>query len=307
MNKKWATFLVIAIILVFIGYIISDLSLKKEKVAGITTIADSSEFTDAWMVSKVFEPRLGKLTSVATSDNGNIILGGESFVSDNTPDLGVNWILKTDKPVTAVSASGDTVFASTLQTVLVINGKGELISEWGPFEDSAIITSIASNKPLLAFADAQNKIIFVLDKKGNVRKIIGLAGEPFSVPSNFFDVAFAGNNNLYDANPGNRRIETRTTEGTIIRFFGEPGMAPGAFCGCCNPAHFAVLPGGFVTAEKGINRIKILNEKGDFVEFVSSRNSFAPSTPLDVASYNGKVIYAANPADSKLYVFKRKS
>ena len=32
---------------------------------------------------------------------------------------------------------------------------------------------------------------------------------------------------------------------------------------------FAVIPGGYITAEKGINRIKILNSKGEFVEAVS--------------------------------------
>ena len=88
--------------------------------------------------------------------------------------------------------------------------------------------------------------------------------------------------------------------------FGEPGMAPGAFCGCCNPAHFVITPDGFITAEKGINRIKVLDRKGDFVEFVSSENKFVPSIPLDLASADGKTLYAANPADSKLYVFSRK-
>jgi len=35
-------------------------------------------------------------------------------------------------------------------------------------------------------------------------------------------------------------------------------------------------------------------------------NNFVPPLPLDIASTDGKVIYGANPADSKLYVFKRK-
>ena len=88
--------------------------------------------------------------------------------------------------------------------------------------------------------------------------------------------------------------------------FGEPGMAPGAFCGCCNPAHFIVTPNGFITSEKGINRIKILGKSGEFIEFVTSRNKFVPSIPLDLASADGNILYAANPADSKLYVFRRK-
>ena len=56
----------------------------------------------------------------------------------------------------------------------------------------------------------------------------------------------------------------------------------------------------------GINRIKILGESGEFIEFVSSKNDFLPSVPLDLASVDGNTIYAANPYDSKLYIFKRK-
>ena len=67
---------------------------------------------------------------------------------------------------------------------------------------------------------------------------------------------------FYVANTGHRRIETRSLDGELISYFGEPGMAPGAFCGCCNPAHFIVIPDGFITAEKGINRIKILGQEG---------------------------------------------
>jgi hypothetical protein len=89
-------------------------------------------------------------------------------------------------------------------------------------------------------------------------------------------------------------------------YFGEAGTAPEYFCGCCAPAHFVKTSAGYITAEKGINRIKILGDSGEFIEFVSSKNDFVPSVPLDLASTDGKAIYAANPADSKLYIFKRK-
>jgi hypothetical protein len=146
----------------------------------------------------------------------------------------------------------------------------------------------------------------VLNRKGEVESMIGKTGEPFVLPSPYFDAALTSDNTLYIANTGNRRIETRRPDGTLVRYFGLPGTAPDAFSGCCNPAHFAIIPGGFVTAEKGLNRLKILDERGTFVEFVSSENRFVPSIPLDVASADGKTIYAANPADRKLYVFKRR-
>ena len=306
MNKRWTTLLVIFIILVFIGYIIYDLTNRKEKTPVVSAKVDSSGFTDKWAVTKVFEPGLGKLTAVATSETGDIVLGGDSFVSYYDPEFKTLWSLTTEKPVTALFVTNDTIFASTLETILVISGKGKILSEWGPFEDSTIIASISANRSFVAFTDARNKLVILLDKKGAVKKLIGTSGEPFMLPSAYFEVRITNDNILYIANTGKHRIETRNIDGTLSGSFGAPGISPGDFCGCCNPEHFTLIPDGFITAEKGLNRIKILNTKGEFVEFVSSVNNFSPPLPLDIASPDGKVIYGANPADSKLYVFKRK-
>jgi len=190
--------------------------------------------------------------------------------------------------------------------ILIISSRGEIKDEWGPFEDNGIITSVTSNNSYVAFADAGNKMLFILDKTGGVKKLIGQNDGQFIIPSPYFDVALNSDNTLFVANTGHRRVETRSIEGILKSYFGEPGTAPGAFCGCCNPAHFIIIPNGFVTAEKGINRIKILNKSGEFVEYVSSKNKFMPSIPLDLASADGNTIYAAYPADSKIYIFTRK-
>ena len=306
MNKKWSTLLVIVIILTFIGYFVYDVALKKEKAPASSVKYDSSQIGESWFVSKVFDPGQGKLKAVATTCIGDIILGGESFVSQYNADLQSLWTLNTEKPVTALSVSGDTIFASTFETILIISPKGKLISEWGPFEDSSIIASVSANKSFVAFSDAQKKTVTLLDKKGIVKKIIGNSGEPFIIPSFYFEVELTSDNQIFIANTGKSRVEIRNTDGTITGTFGEPGTGPGEFCGCCNPAHFVIMPDGFITAEKGINRIKILNKEGRFVEFVSSVNKFVPPLPLDIASPDGKIIYGANPADSKLYIFKRK-
>ena len=307
MNKRWSTLLVVVIILTFIGYMVYDVALKKENPPVTSVNIDSSEIGDSWLVSNVFDPGLGKLKSVATTGIGDIVLGGESFVAQYNADLKSLWTLNTEKPVTALSVSGDTIFASTFETIMIISPKGKLISEWGPFEDSSIIASVSANKSMVAFSDARKKTVTLLDKKGIVKKIMGTSGEPFIIPSFYFEVELTSDNLLYIANTGKSRVEIRNTDGSITGTFGEPGTGPGEFCGCCNPAHFVIIPEGFITAEKGINRIKILNKKGGFVELVSSVNKFAPPLPLDIASPDGKVIYGANPADSKLYIFKRKS
>jgi len=306
MNKKWNTILVIFIFLVFIGYIITDKVLEKKSAPIKSKLVDTSGIVDQWTISKVFEPGKGQLNAVSVSKNGNISLGGESFVALYNPDFKLLWEYETNMPVTALTISGDDVYAAVQGLIVVLNTKGEKIGEWGPFEDNSMITSLASNDLNVTFADAANKLVFVLDKKGIVKTIIGNTGEPFIIPSPYFDVAIGNDNLLYIANTGKLRIETRNIDGTLLGYFGKSGTDPDAFCGCCNPEHFALTPDGFITAEKGLNRIKILNKKGEFVEMVSSVNNFVPPLPLDVSSADGTIIYAANTADSKLYVFKRK-
>lgn len=304
MNKKLTALFSLIIILAFIGYIIYDATTNADKQDAPLTAQDTV-YNDSWTIDRTLHVTEGKLTSVAVSVDGIIYFGGDSLVKSLNADMSDLWSLKTDLRITSLAVSGDTVFASTPETILLISASGKLISEWGPYEGNSIITSVSADNRFLAFADAGNKLVFVLKKNGELHSMMGQSVEKFVIPSPYFDVALY-EGQLFAANTGNRRIETWTTDGRKLSEFGEPGTAPAAFCGCCNPAHFAVIPQGFVTAEKGINRIKILDKDGGFIEFVSSRNDFIPSIPLDVASADGKTIYAANSADSTLYIFKRK-
>ncbi len=306
MNKKFAMIFSVLIILVFIGYMIIDSIQPVDSSGNEAAKVNNDSFPDSWKISREFLVKEGSLKAVTVSPKGNIYLGGDSFVICYDKDINPIWNIKTANPVTSLSCYGDTIFASTQDLLLVISSGGAIKDEWGPFEDNGIITSVSANKSYVAFADAGNKMLFILDKKGNVKKLIGQNDGQFIIPSPYFDIAMNSENTLFVANTGRRRVETRTIEGVIKGYFGEPGTAPGAFCGCCNPAHFVVIPNGFATAEKGINRIKILSNTGEFVEFVSSKNKFTPSVPLDLASVDGKTLYAANPADSKLYIFTRK-
>jgi hypothetical protein len=306
MNKKVLTVLSVLIVLAFIGYIIFDIIKPADKVTDDPKNKEIGEIPDAWKISHEFKVNEGTLKAVTVGKSGKIYIGGDSFVSCYDNDLKLNWNLKTPSPVTALANSGDTVFASTMNQILILSMDGRIKSEWGPFEDSSIITSVSSNRKYVAFADAGNKLVFILDKGGEVKSMIGQNNNQFVIPSPYFDVALDNDNHVFVANTGLHRIETYSIDGILKSQFGEAGTAPGSFCGCCAPPHFALIPAGFVTAEKGINRIKILNKKGDFIEFVNSKNNFVKSIPLDLASVDGNTIYAANPADSKLYVFGRK-
>jgi len=306
MNKKFASIFSVLIIVVFIAYIVFDTSSPSGIENKPAKPAAADTLPEKWKISDELHVKEGSLKAVSVSPTGDIFAGGDSFVTCYSPELQMKWSLKTQNPVTSLSSYGDSLFATTDELILIISADGKLKDEWGPFEDKSFITSIASNRTMIVYADAGNKMLVILDKQGRVQKIIGQTSGEFILPSPYFDVALDEINNIYVANTGHRRIETRSSEGRLLSMFGEPGMASGAFCGCCNPAHFIVTSEGFITSEKGINRIKVLGKTGEFIEFISSRNKFVPSIPLDLASADGITVYAANPSDSKIYVFKRK-
>ncbi|MGD0340726.1 MAG: hypothetical protein ABSA76_03345 [Bacteroidales bacterium] len=306
MSKKLIAIFSLLIILTFIGYIIYDTAVSRHETETKPENPPAPVYTENWIITKEFLTQEGALTSVAISGNGLILLGGESFVSCYNSDFSRQWTLKMPERITAIAVFRDSVYASSSGKIFIITSAGKQIGEWGPYEVNSIFTSLSANTHNVAVADAGNKIVFILRKDGEVIGMIGQRFRKFIIPSSYFDVELTDPDTMYVANTGNHRIEKWTTTGIFISEFGKPGVGPDEFNACCNPAHFALIPGGFVTAEKGLNRIKILGTDGGFIEFVSVNNKFVPSVPLDVASADGKTIYAANEADSKLYVFKRK-
>jgi WD40 repeat protein len=305
MGKKSAAIFSLVIILAFMGYMIYDASRGPVSVKSQEFISDQ-DYKAGWSIERTYSVPTGALTSVAVAQqDGKVIIGGGTYVSALNKNLTGLWSLETAKSISAVAVSGDTVFAASHDVIYLISPSGKMIGEWGPYESDCIITSVSASPRFVAFADAGNKRVFVLNKGGEVITMMGQGDERFVIPSPYFDVAVSGNL-VFAANTGYRRIETWSIDGRKISEFGEAGTAPGAFCGCCNPAHFTLVPQGFLTAEKGINRIKISDPKGAFIEFLSVNNDFNQSVPLDVASADGETIYAANSFDNKLYVFRRK-
>jgi hypothetical protein len=129
-------------------------------------------------------------------------------------------------------------------------------------------------------ADSGNRVILRCDRSG---KIVGRLGEKnkernipgFIVPSPYLDVEIAHDGLLRVNNPGRHRVEVYTTEGDFELAWGSASMGVIGFCGCCNPINLALLPDGHcVTCEKGLPRVKIYNERGEFESVVAGPESF---------------------------------
>jgi hypothetical protein len=144
----------------------------------------------------------------------------------------------------------------------------------------------------------------------------------FVIPNPHFDLAVSREGLLRVANPGRNRIETYTLDGDLEFSWGARSVDIKGFCGCCNPVSFAILPdGGFVTAEKGLVRVKVFNSDGAFVGVVAGPAQLGKSeklmrvcnTPeecrgggLDVAAGADGRVYVLDVTENVIRVFQKK-
>lgn len=189
----------------------------------------------------------------------------------------------------------------------------------------SVLTSIAVAEDDVFVADAGNRIVLRYDTRG---KLIGRIGEPdpdrgirgFFIPSPCFDVAVTPDGLLRVVNPAARRIEAYTFDGDLLGSWGKASAEIDGFFGCCNPAHFAVLEDGrFVTSEKGIPRIKVYSNRGQFECVVADPQTLAQGKvvvdetraehqlkALDVATTRQGWILALDPTHRTVRIFKPK-
>jgi hypothetical protein len=172
--------------------------------------------------------------------------------------------------------------------VLFMDPMGVEMARWTVPADNAILTSIAMDETNVFVADAMNKLVWRFDRKGNVLGKIGQKDAERNipgivVPSPYFDIAMYPDGLLRVVNPGRHWIEAYTAEGDREWFWGTAAVGIDGFSGCCNPVALAVLPdGGFVTAEKGLVRVKVYDAEGEFVGVVAGPDELGWIEPLRV-------------------------
>ena len=225
-----------------------------------------------------------------------------------------------------IKLADEKIYLGMKDHVRVYDRAGQRLSIWDTLGNKAALTSIDVYKNDVFVADAGNRIIVRYDKQGQIKNYIGKK-EPernipgFVIPSHNFDLAVAADGLLRVVNPGRHRIEAYTFDGDLEFFWGRASMSIEGFCGCCNPANFAIDPdGSFITSEKGLVRVKIYNSEGEFIGVVASpeqlfrggakyagqvvTESQAPG--FDVAVDNKGKIYILDTIKNIIRIFKKK-
>ncbi len=205
-------------------------------------------------------------------------------------------------------------FVGMRDHIRIFDGEGTLLSRWNSFGDKAVITSIAVNNQFIFVADAGNRVVYKCDEQGNVVSRIGEKNEEkgvpgYVIPSPYFDIAVDADGFLWAANTGRHSLENYNTDGSLRTSWKASSVTIEGFSGCCNPAHFAIMnDNSFVTSEKGLVRIKIHDQHGQFNAVVAPPAAFdreATVAPEVVPDGENRII-ALDFERKEVRIFERK-
>lgn len=196
--------------------------------------------------------------------------------------------------------------------VVMYDQAGTFIKRWNSFGDRATFTSLAVSGENVYVADAGNRIVYHCNINGQIIQKIGEKDEHkgipgFVIPSPYFDVAIDDSGFLWAANTGRHLFENYTEDGSLRTSWGVTSFKIEGFSGCCNPAHFAILDdNSFVTSEKGMPRIKLYDQHGQFVGVVAPPDAFSGSLAPDIAVDKQHRVIALDFERQQVRIFEKK-
>jgi sugar lactone lactonase YvrE len=247
----------------------------------------------------VFPTGLAEVHALAVGPDGGIYVGGAHQLLALDPEGGRLSVTELPGATSCltVSKEGD-VYVGLGDHVAVYDRAGTARATWETPEPEALLTSVAITERVVFVADARHRTVWRFGPDGRLRGRIeaqALRSEKpvFIIPSPYFDVAIGKDGLLRVAHTGRHRIETYWDDGTLVGAWGQASFDVEGFGGCCNPAHFAVLPDGrFVTSEKGIARVKVYSTFGEFESVIADETTLGedPSGRDVAADPSGRVL-----------------
>ncbi len=184
---------------------------------------------------------------------------------------------------------------------------------WASPGEKAYLTSIAVDDWYVYVADAGSRRVWRYAKEGGSPLEIGVKDwangvRGFFIPSPFFDIDIGTDGSLWAVNPGHHALENYRPDGMPISMWENSSFTIEGFSGCCNPSHFSLMPdGSFVTAEKGLPRVKIHNLDGSLRCVVAAPDQFDEDVVgLDVAVDDSGRVYVLDPSRNQIRIFEEK-
>ncbi len=263
----------------------------------------------------LIKPGFDSLHGLAIDNSDRVYVSGKNQIAIYKPDgsMEKTFPIQGTPLCLAIDENGD-VYTGMTDHVEVFDNDGKLLSNWEILNEQVFITSIALDESSVFVADAGNKIVYHYERDGIFRNEIGgkdpEKGIPgFIIPSAYFDLAIGREGQLWIVNPGRHALEAYTPGGDLISSWSKTSMQEDGFSGCCNPSHIALLEDGkFVTSEKGIERVKIIDQSGEFVCLVASPTMIEEGTTgLDLAVDSHQRIFVLDPKRGVVRIFEKKN
>jgi len=277
-------------------------------------------------------PGMQVVRALAVGPEDRVYVAGDRVIRVFGPaGEGLTEITLEDQPQCLAVAGAEDAFPGRVYVgmkthVEVYGADGKRKTVWDDLGEKAVLTSIAVGQAEVFVADAGNRIVLRYDTGGVLKGRIGQRDEGrdnpgFVVPSPYFDLAMAPDGVLRVVNPGGHRVEAYTADGERLVSWGKPTAAIEGFCGCCNPVNIAILSDGrFVTAEKGIPRVKIYSAEGRFESVVAGPQTLAPTPSaaeetrsqhkllaVDVATDSRGRVLVLDPSAGRVRVFEHQN
>ena len=225
---------------------------------------------------KHFKTDMSALQGLALDLNLNVYVCGDRDVQVYNRDWEKTSGFRVDSDAYCIApGAGGEIYLGLGDHIEVFDLSGVRKAKWNAYNDPSFLTSIVVIGDEVFAADAENKVVLRYDREGSLLNTIGKKDrengiDGFIIPSMYFDVAVGPDNELWIANTGRHELQRFSLDGKLISFWGTASMQLEGFAGCCNPVHFAIMPDGqFVTYEKGLDRIKLYNQAGEYACTVS--------------------------------------
>lgn len=278
-----------------------------------TAMSGNSQWRELRLLPTGFQVSRG----IAVTAEGRVYAAGDKAVHILGPSGDhVALPLSGEPSCIAVSREG-LLYLGLGDHVEVMDHCGGKKASWPRLEDGSVITCVATATEGLWIADAGKRRILKCDPQGRILAEIRKAndsadGDSLVVPSPHLDVAEDQLGRLWVANPGRHRFQVYDGDLRIVKRWGFfSNEAPSGFTGCCNPADFAIMPGGnILAADKGLlEKVRLFDPDGRLLALVADTAAFGKSgarctgAGLDVAADGQGRVYVLEPAANAVHIF----
>lgn len=194
--------------------------------------------------------------------------------------------------------------------VEIYDAAGQRLAQWQPAGPKSYFTSVSVAGDDVFVGDAGQRVVLRYDASGQVVGLIGQKDPARNIPgivmpSPHLDVVMGTDGLLRVTNPGRQAVETYDRNGNLKASWGRPSQAIEGFSGCCNPTDLLSLDDGrWVTAEKGIPRVKVYTAAGVFESVVAPPSALSvTASGMDLAVDSAGRVLVLDPPAKVIRVF----